>query len=136
MRSMNRVFLMGHLGAKPEIRQSRAGKEYTRLSLATHRYRSPEEPNVTEWHSVFVFGDEASRCARWLDKGALIFVEGSLSHWSHQVPGEQEEKTYHNAVNARQVRFITYGRSTEDASELENLDIPQTPRNHNAVAHL
>jgi len=136
MKTINRVFLMGHLGAKPELRLSKAGKPYTRLSLATRRYRGPDEDEATDWHSVFVFGAEAERCANWLDRGALLFVEGTLSYW--QVTKEEENRAfpYRNAINADQVRFISYGKSMDNSVALENLDNPDSPRNHNAVAHL
>jgi single-strand DNA-binding protein len=127
-KSINRVFLMGHLGQKPELKTSRSGRPFTRLNLATARYRGPDSEDSTDWHSVFVFGDEAERCAKWLDKGALVFVDGSLNYWKSEA--EQPEKRYQNAISADRVNFITYGR------HLETVDNSGTPRNHNAVAHL
>lgn len=133
-KSMNRVFLMGNLAQKPELRTSKAGKPYARLNLATNRYRGPGEDPATDWHSVFVFGPEAERCAHWLDRGALVFVEGSLSYW--QIDSEDSTKRYQNAINADQVRFISYGRRSEEGAALENVDNSGTLGNHNAVAQL
>lgn len=133
MKTMNRVFLMGHLGADPELRPSKSGRPYARLSLATERYMGPDAEKQTDWHSVFVFGDEAQRCANWLRKGALVFVEGSMSYWKLDKAGDDRESPYRNAIHADQVRFITYGRS---AGVAENLDNPGAAINHNAVAHL
>ena len=133
MKTMNRVFLMGNLGVKPELRHSKAGKPYARLSVATRRYRGPEQEETTEWHSVFVFGEEAERCSKWLDRGAQVFVEGALSYWKLDKEGETE---YRNAINAERVSYISYGKSPGNAMDVENLDNHSTPRNHNAVAHL
>ncbi len=132
-RTMNRVFLMGNLAQKPELRTSKAGKSYARLNLATHRYRAQGEKEVTDWHSVFVFGAAAESCASRLDRGALVFVEGTLSYW--KIDSDDDGKRYQNAINADSVRFISYGRSKND-QELENVDNSVSPLNHNAVAHL
>lgn len=136
MKTMNRVFLMGHLGHPPELMQSKNGKPYTRLNLATERYRGPGEDKATDWHSIFVFGDDAQRCADSLGKGALVFVEGNLSYWKMASNGENRDTPYKNAVHADRVRFITYGKSADHAVSMENLDNLAAPRNHNAVAHL
>jgi|GEM_PF-1727183 len=130
-KSMNRVFLMGHLGQKPEMRSSKEGKTYARLRLATSRYRGPDAEPGTDWHSVFVFGNDAQACVQYLEKGAMVFVEGNLRYWE-TASDEPEKNRYQQAIAADQVRFITYsGRGS-----LENVDNSVPPRNHNAVAHL
>lgn len=141
MKTMNRVMLIGHLGRKPDISQSKSGKPYTRLNLATHRFmgyaESGEAKELTEWHSVFVFGPLAERCHRFLDKGALLMVEGRLSYWREDKDGELRDKGYRNAIHADDITFITYrGNRVDAGAETENLDIPDGSRNHNAVAHL
>lgn len=137
-RTMNRVFLVGNLAAKPELRTSKNGKPYARLNLATHRYRKSDEKATTDWHSVFVFGPNAERCSSWLDRGALVFVEGTLSYW--KIDSEEPGKRYQNAINADSVQFLSYGAGKVEVLEgeqpLENLDNSAPPRNHNAVAHL
>ncbi len=137
MKTMNRVFLMGHIGQKPELVQSKNGRPYTRLNIATDRYRGRDEEEGTDWHSVFVFGDDAQRCVDFLGSGALIFVEGNLSYWKKPAEnGESRDNPYKNAVHADRVRFITYGKTPDKTAGAENLDNPTAPRNHNAVAHL
>ncbi|MGE0525808.1 MAG: single-stranded DNA-binding protein [Bdellovibrionales bacterium] len=143
MKSMNRVFLMGHLGRKPELTWSKAGRPYTRLSVATHRrWTHPDEgvKETTEWHSVFVWGALAETCCKHLDKGALVFVEGALTYWkvAEPTPGETP---YKNAVHAEEVRFLHLsipartGENPALSEDMENLDNPMPSRNHNAVAH-
>lgn len=127
-KTMNRVFLMGRLGARPELKTSKTGRPYARLSVATDRYQGKEALPKTEWHSVFVFGNEAETCHRHLNPGAQVFVEGSLSYW--QLEGESSDKKYKNAINADRVNFISYGRTAE------GVDNSGTSRNHNAVAQL
>lgn len=137
MKSLNKVFLMGHLGQAPELQSGKTGKPYTRLNLCTNRYSPKEDGGYEEkpeWHSVFVWGDQATKCTEYLRTGALVFVEGSLTYW--QVAQENsDKKAYKNAVHADRVRFISYGREAEAPTDLGDLDIPHSTRNHNAVAH-
>ncbi len=135
-KSMNKVFLMGHLGQTPELQLSKAGKPYTRLSVATNRKwtnAEDEKKEATDWHSVFVWGPLAERCVDSLQVGALVLVEGSLSYW--QV-ANSSDSPYKNAVHGHEVRFLNSPRSAGVLSETENLDNPEDARNHNAVAHL
>jgi single-strand DNA-binding protein len=135
MRSVNRVFLMGHLGQQPELQKSRAGRPYTRLNVATNRHwvNDDGKQEKSDWHSVFVWGEQAERCVEFLRKGAKVFIEGSLTYW--RLNEDLPQKTYKNAIQADRVHFISYGRPTEVASALENLDNPESARNHDAVAH-
>ncbi|MGZ3721517.1 MAG: single-stranded DNA-binding protein [Bdellovibrionales bacterium] len=145
MKSLNRVFLMGHLGADPQIKVSKTGKSYARLSVATNRSWMNAEDHreeKTDWHSVFVWGPLADRCCHNLRKGALVFVEGSLSYWK-VAEGEIGKDGYKNAIHGQEVKFLNYPKATDSASneamnafeDAENLDNPSPPLNHNAVAH-
>ena len=136
MASMNRVFLCGHLGQAPEMRKSADGRPFARLRLATNR-PGPLRPDgqreeVPDWHSVFVWGEQAESCAHLLRKGAMVFVEGALNYW--ESTGKQGEREFKNAVHAHRVKFITYG-SRERPEEAASVDKSPGARNHNAVAH-
>lgn len=138
MKSINRVMLFGRIGLQPELTTGKNGQPYTRLSVATDRYHGKGQESTTDWHSVFVFGDEAERCVRWLGKGAHVFVEGNLNYWKQDKKGEEKQNPYRNSIHADRVHFITYGQSLERSATAgaENLDNSSTSRNHNAVAHL
>jgi single-strand DNA-binding protein len=144
MKSLNRVFLMGHLGRPPELLVSKVGKSYCRLNIATHRSWKTSEAGsgedeterheVTDWHSVFVWGPLAERCCSYLRKGALVFVEGSLTYW--QVAQSTEKGQYKNAIHGHEVKFLnTVSSAGEGTSVIENLDNLPQPPDHNAVAH-
>ncbi len=135
-KSMNKVFLMGHLGRTPELQQSKAGRPYTRLSVATNRRWTDADEGTkeaTDWHSVFVWGALAQRCVDCLQRGALVFVEGSLTYWS---VAQESTAVYKNAIHGHEVRFLTSPKSAVTLSDSENLDNPEEAGNHNAVAHL
>lgn len=142
MKSMNKVFLMGYLGGTPELKISKSGKPYSRLKVATHRsWQNAEEKweTKTDWHSVFVWGPLAERCCHNMQKGNLVFVEGSLTYWEAAA-----EEGYKNAIHGFDVKFLAASTKSvvsapesimEAAPEVEDLDNSSTSRNHNAVAH-
>ncbi len=146
MQGLNKVTLIGWLAAKPELKRSKNGIAYTRLRLATRRLKATKEEGFeqaheredkyhTDWHSIFVWGNTAENCARYLSKGALLAIEGSLTYWEI---ANEEHTSYKNAIHAEQVQFLSYGSTTankENTMETENLDNFEPPRNHNAVAH-
>lgn len=132
MRSLNHVILVGRLGQTPELQSSKSGRPYTRLSLATHRrwFTQEEAPKeLTDWHSIFVWGRLAETCVKHLQKGALVLVEGSLSYWQ-----SGRDEPYRNAIHANEIRFLTPAR--ENPTESDSIDNFDAQGNHNAVAHL
>jgi len=131
MKSMNRVFLMGHLGAEPQLAESKNGRAYTRLSVATNRtwIEGEERKEHTDWHSVFVFGRLAQTCTEQLGKGALVFVEGTLHYWK-----SSEGKIHNQSIQAETVHFLNTRKGLY-RGEMDQLDNSVDPRNHNAVAH-
>ena len=79
--SINKVILVGNLGAKPDIRFSSDGKAIANFSVATSESWTDKEGNKqerTEWHKVSVFGKLADVCQKYLDKGSKVYVEGKL----------------------------------------------------------
>lgn len=81
--SVNKVILVGHLGADPEIRRSQAGNLIVSLRVATsEQWRDKatgERREKTEWHNVVVFQEAAAKFAeQYLRKGAKVYVEGAL----------------------------------------------------------
>lgn len=78
---VNKVILVGRLGADPEVRYTQDGMMVTNLRIATNEYRkdkSGERVDRTEWHRVVAFGKLAEICGNYLSKGRLVFIEGSL----------------------------------------------------------
>ena len=82
MSSINKVILIGRLGADPDIRYTANGDQMTNISLATsERWRdraSGEMKEATEWHRVSFFGKTAEIAGQYLKKGSQVYVEGSI----------------------------------------------------------
>ncbi len=81
MASVNKVILVGNLGADPEVRYMPSGEAVANLRLATTDSWKDKEGNKqesTEWHRVSFFGRQAEVCGQYLKKGSQIYVEGSI----------------------------------------------------------
>jgi single-strand DNA-binding protein len=78
---LNRVMLLGNLGADPELRMTQGGQAVLKLRLATsetYMDKNRQRQERTEWHSVVIWGKRAEALAKILTKGSRIFIEGGL----------------------------------------------------------
>ena len=98
--SLNKVLLIGRLGADPEIKQMVNGKSVARLSLATSQSwkdkNTGEKKAKTEWHRVVVFNEGLGNVVQqYLKKGAQIYVEGQLTtrKWKDEQSGQDKYST-------------------------------------------
>ena len=89
--SVNKVILIGNLGADPEIRRTQDGRPIANLRLATSESwkdkTSGERKEKTEWHRVVIFNENLCRIAeQYLKKGSKVFIEGALQtrKWQDQ----------------------------------------------------
>jgi len=79
----NRVQLIGHLGADPEVKTFENNRKVARLSLATNdEYTDKEGQKVkqTQWHQLVVWGRLAETCEKYLTKGKEVAIEGKLTY--------------------------------------------------------
>ena len=98
--SLNKVLLIGRLGADPEIKQMVNGKSVARLSLATSQSwkdkTTGEKKEKTEWHRIVVFNDGLVNVVQqYLKKGAQIYVEGQIvtRKWKDEQSGQDKYST-------------------------------------------
>lgn len=117
MQGLNKVLLIGNLGAPPELKQT-GGGAVLKLRLATsERYldRDKQPQERTEWHNVVIFGKRAEGLSKVLDKGSRLYVEGRLSTSSYDKDGT---KVYRTEIVANDVLLQGGGpnRGTAPAS--------------------
>ena len=98
--SVNKVLLIGRLGADPEIKQMVNGKSVARLSLATSQSwkdkNTGEKKEKTEWHRIVVFNEGLVNVVQqYLKKGAQVYIEGQLStrKWKDEKSGQDKYST-------------------------------------------
>jgi single-strand DNA-binding protein len=93
---LNRVLLLGNLGADPELRVTPGGQAVLKLRLATNE-SYVDKNNVrqerTEWHRVTVWGRRAEALGKFLQKGDSLFIEGRLQTSSYEKNGEKRYST-------------------------------------------
>ena len=83
MSSVNRVILVGHLGADPEMRYTQGGQAVCNLRVATSESWTDKDGNKqerTEWHGIAVWGKQAEFCGNYLSKGRQVYIEGSIEY--------------------------------------------------------
>jgi single-strand DNA-binding protein len=100
---MNKVLLLGNLGADPELRMTQGGQAVLKIRMATSETyfdRNKVKQERTEWHAVVVWGKRAEGLAKILEKGSRILVEGGLrtSSWDDK-DGVKRYKTEVHASN-------------------------------------
>ena len=98
--SLNKVLLIGRLGADPEIKQMVSGKNVARLSLATSNTwkdkNTGEKKEKTEWHRIVIFNEGLVNVVQqYVKKGAQVYIEGQLStrKWTDEKTGQDKYST-------------------------------------------
>jgi single-strand DNA-binding protein len=120
-RSLNKVILIGNLGADPEVRSTSNGSRVATLSVATSRQwknQSGEKQEKTEWHRVVLWNNKGSSLAdvaeKYCKKGDKVYIEGSIEYRSWQ---DREGQTrYTTEITARELIMLSgRGESSESS---------------------
>jgi single-strand DNA-binding protein len=109
MGSVNKVILIGNLGADPELKYTPTSRALCNLRIATtdvFKDKGGQRQERTEWHRVTVWGDQAENCSKYLAKGRSVYVEGRLQTRSYDKDGQ---KHYATDVVADRVVFLGSG---------------------------
>ncbi len=123
--SLNKVLLIGRLGADPEIKQMVNGKNVARLSIATSQSwkdkSSGERKEKTEWHRVVIFNEGLINVVQqYLKKGANVYVEGQLStrKWKDESTGQDKYSTEIVLQGYNSSLTMLDGRKKDDSTNL------------------
>ena len=107
MAFLNKIMLIGNLGADPEMRYTPSGDPVTNFNMAVNRQytdNSGETHDETEWFEVSVFGGQAEPVNQYLTKGSKVYVEGRFQSREYVGTDGQTRKAY--GVNAFTVQFL------------------------------
>jgi len=129
-RSLNKVTLIGNLGADPEVRSTANGSRVATLSVATSRQwnnQSGERQEKTEWHRVVLWNSRVSQLAdlaeKYLNKGDRVYIEGRIEYRTWE---DREGKTrYTTEINAREMIMLS-ARGT--AGEMDAAPAARAPQ--------
>lgn len=106
---LNKVMIIGNLGADPELRQTTSGTSVCEMRIATNESwfdkQSNERKDRVEWHRVIVWGASGENCAKYLSKGSKAYVEGRIQtrEWQDQ----SGNKRYTTEIVANSVQFLS-----------------------------
>jgi single-strand DNA-binding protein len=124
--SVNKVIVIGNLGANPDIRALPSGQNVANFSLATtaqFKDRNGEQQKRTEWHRVVAFGKLADTCQQFLTKGRQVYVEGRLTTRQYEAK-DGSGKRSRTEIIALQMRMLS-NRANGNAPKAEaGDDIP------------
>lgn len=117
---VNKVILLGNLGADPELRYTQGGQAVLNMRLATaetYLDKNKQKQERTDWHTLVLWGPRGEALAKMLKKGSRIYVEGKLQTSSYD--DKEGNKRYKIEVNVREVVLLDGrgDRSTQDAPE-------------------
>ncbi len=119
MSGVNKVILIGNLGANPELRYTQGQQAVANLRLATTEKwtdKSGQKQEATEWHRVVVWGKQAEICGQYLTKGRQVYIEGSIR--TRQWQDQQGQKRFTTEVVARNVQMLG-GRGERPTDDTE-----------------
>ncbi len=129
MAGLNKVMLIGNLGADPEMRYTANGNAVTTFSVACNRtYTGPdgERKEETEWFNIVTWNKLAETCSQFLQKGRRAYVEGRLQTRSWE--GQDGQRRFRTEVIANTVLFLDRAQAAplpeDDLGVVEPEDIP------------
>jgi single-strand DNA-binding protein len=125
---INKVILVGNVGADPEVRALDSGVKVARLRLATtERYtdrQTNETKEMTEWHTVTLWRGLADVVDKYVHKGSQIYVEGSLR--TREWTDKDNQKRYTTEIVATDMKLL--GRRMEGVAQSPTQEYTHTPQ--------
>lgn len=131
--SVNKVILVGNLGADPEVRTLEGGVTLARISIATtETYKdrnTGERKSNTEWHRVVLWRGLASIAEQYLRKGMQVYVEGKIRNRSYE--DENKVMRYTTEIVADNMTMLGGGSRDNAPQNSAPMVKPQAPQNQN-----
>jgi len=123
--SVNKVILIGRLGADPEIRYTAEGQPVATFRIATNevRVKNGQRQEHTEWHRIVAFGRLAEICGEYLSKGRRVYIEGRIRTRSFE--DRDGQRRYITEIVANEMRMLDGRR---DSAETESSDSFVSPK--------
>jgi len=134
MRSINRVVLMGHLAADPEIRQTKSGTNVVQFPLATNylvKDKNGEKSEFADFHRIVACRGLAEICEKYLAKGMAVYVEGKLMNNSFD--DKNGNRHFRTEIAADNLNIITWKKSKQ-GGEVAIESIPEVSEEEEGVA--
>ena len=129
-RGINKVIIVGNLGADPDSRAMPSGNAVTNISVATSESwndkETGEKQEKTEWHRVVFFGRLAEIASDYLKKGSQVYVEGKLQ--TRKWEDKEGNERWTTEIVANQMQMLG-DRMSQGASNQKNVTKPDSSSN-------
>lgn len=120
MRDLNKVILVGRLGADPVLRTTQSGKSMATLSLATETWSKEKQEAETTWHRLIAWEKQAENCQSQLQKGMTLFIEGRMKTRKYEDAGVTKYMTEVHVDSFLPLRGKAAVPAAETAAEAVN----------------
>lgn len=125
MASLNRATLIGYVGADPEVHDLNNGKSVARLRIATNQRwtnQNGEKRELTDWHTVIVWGQPAQFCRDYVRKGHALYIEGPIRTRAWE---DKDGVTHYSTeIVARNLQLLDRKEASPPATEESPADDP------------
>jgi single-strand DNA-binding protein len=118
MAGVNKIFILGRVVKKPEVRVTGGGQQVANFSVAVNE-RLGKDKEKTTFFNVVAWGNLGELCGQWLDKGREVMVEGRVD--IRQVEKDGQKRTYTDIV-ARDVQFLSGGKGQQSSQPTSDAD--------------
>ena len=139
--SLNKVLLIGRLGADPEIKQMVNGKNIARFSLATSNTwkdeNTGERKEKTEWHRVVIFNEGLVKVVQqYVKKGAQVYIEGQLTtrKWTDEKSGQDKYSTEIVLQGYNSTFTILSGKNNQNTVSQDSSESKSAPPNEKDIS--
>jgi single-strand DNA-binding protein len=138
MASVNKIILVGNLGADPESRNLPSGEAVCNLRLATtEKWKDKatgEAKELTEWHRVVLFRKLAEIASQYLKKGAAVYIEGRIRTRKWQDKEGQER--YTTEIEASEMKMLGGRQETSEPNSFyANMELPTSSFNQREASN-
>jgi len=119
MLSVNKITMIGHVAADPEVRETKTGHLVANFPLATNRpdYNG-SDASTTDYHKIVAWGRLAQLCQDHLTKGAPLYIEGRLANRTYELP--DKSKRFLTEIVLEQINLLTFKK--KDGVQHVNLE--------------
>lgn len=115
---INKVILLGNVGAEPEFRALDGGKKVARIRVATTERYTDQQGNKqeqTEWHSVTLWGGLADVVDKYVHKGSQVYIEGKIR--TREWTDKDNQKRYTTEIMANDMKLLGRPKDANDAPQ-------------------
>jgi single-strand DNA-binding protein len=131
---INKVELIGRLGAEPEVTNLQNGTTLTKISVGTNEVwtdkKTNERKEETSWHNISFFGKTAENASRILQKGSLVFIEGKIKY--NTVQKDDGSSVRYTDIQARDFRILADGKRNQNPEQNSGQNPGQNAGQQNA----